>query len=169
MFSRTSKSAPSAAASGGAESKQSGGKQGGGAIPSIISADLKVEGNLISNGDIQVDGTVEGDVTSRGLTVGDGATVCGALKAETIRVYGTVKGTITADSVVLAASAEVDGDITHGTLSMEAGASFAGQIKRLQQPVGGSGISAGTTTTSHSGEKSTSSSYSGTPPKPYSA
>ena len=149
MFSKTSKPAPDVAAPGGTDSKQRGG------IPSIISADLKVEGNLTSNGDIQIDGTVEGDVTSRGLTVGEGASVRGGLRAETIRVYGTVMGTLTADSVVLAASAKVDGDITHGTLSMEAGASFAGQIKRLERPVGG--------------EKSTLSSYGDTSAKPYTA
>ena len=126
MFSKASKPAPGAAAPGGSDSKLGGGKRSGGGIPSIISADLKVEGNLISNGDIQIDGTVEGDVTSVGLTVGDAATVRGALEAESIRVYGTVIGTLTANSVVLAVSAKVDGDITHGTLSMEAGASFAG-------------------------------------------
>jgi cytoskeletal protein CcmA (bactofilin family) len=63
----------------------------------------------------------------------------------------------------------VDGDITHGTLSMEAGASFAGQIKRLQQPVGGSGSSgSGTSAGAASSSTSASSSFgSGTPAKPY--
>ncbi len=145
MFSKASKPAPSVAVSEGPDdSKRGGGKRGGSGIPSIISPDLKVEGNLISSGDVQIDGAVEGDVTSRGLTVGDGASVHGALVAETIRVYGAVSGTITADSVVLASTAKVDGDITHGTLSMEAGASLAGQIKRLERPIGGSGTAAGT-------------------------
>lgn len=170
MFSKASKPAPGAAAPGGSDSKLGGG------IPSIISADLKVEGNLISNGDIQIDGTVEGDVTSVGLTVGDAATVRGALEAESIRVYGTVIGTLTANSVVLAVSAKVDGDITHGTLSMEAGASFSGHIKRLERPIGASTDAA---PTSVSGEKSSPSSSDpsssgpsssgGTPAKPYSA
>lgn len=170
MFSKASKPAPGAAAPGGSESKQGGGKQGGGkqggsGIPSIISADLKVEGNLTSNGDIQIDGTVEGDVTSHVLTVGEGATVHGALEAETIRIYGTVKGTLTANSVILTVSAKVDGDITHGTLAMEAGASFAGQIKRLERPIGSS---AGAKVTSASDEKSSPSSYGSASAKPYS-
>ncbi|MHA1600847.1 MAG: bactofilin family protein [Alphaproteobacteria bacterium] len=159
MFSKASKPAPGAVASGGSGSKRVGG------IPSIISPDLKVEGNLTCSGDIQVDGFVEGDVTSRGLTVGDGATVRGAVVAETIRVYGSVSGTITANSVILASTAKVDGDITHGSLSMEAGASLAGQIKRLERPVGG-----GSTTSSTGNDAPASSSYSGTTPsKPYGA
>lgn len=166
MFSKASKPAPDAAAPGAPDaSKRGGGKQGGGGIPSIISPDLKVEGNLTSSGDIQVDGTVEGDVTSRGLTVGDGAMVRGTLVAETIRVYGSVTGTIKANSVVLASSAKVDGDITHGSLSMEAGASLAGQIKRLEQPIGGSAAA------SLGGNGTPASpSYGGTKPaKPYDA
>lgn len=167
MFSKASKPAPGATGSGGSGSKQGGGKQGGGGIPSIISPDLKVEGNLTCGGDIQVDGVVEGDVTSRGLTVGDGATVRGAVVAETVRVYGAVAGTITANSVVLASTAKVDGDITHGSLSMEAGASLAGQIKRLERPIGGGSA---TSLAGNDTPVPPSTSYSGTAPaKPYGA
>lgn len=161
MFSKGSKPTPGDAMSG-----SSGGKQVGG-IPSIISPDLKVEGDLTCAGDIQVDGIVEGDVTSRGLTVGEGASVRGAVVAETVRVYGAVTGTITANSVVLASTAKVDGDITHGSLSMEAGAALAGQIKRLERPIGGSSSSA---STSPGTGAPASPSYSGTTPeKPYNA
>jgi cytoskeletal protein CcmA (bactofilin family) len=41
------------------------------AAPSIVSSDLKILGDLISAGDLQVDGIVEGDIQSRSLTVGD--------------------------------------------------------------------------------------------------
>ncbi|HZT19564.1 MAG TPA: hypothetical protein VFA23_09190, partial [Dongiaceae bacterium] len=43
------------------------------AAPSIISSDLKILGDLISAGDLQVDGIVEGDIQSRSLTIGEGA------------------------------------------------------------------------------------------------
>ena len=42
-------------------------------IPSIISPDLKIVGDLKSHGDIQIDGTIEGDINSRLLTVGEQA------------------------------------------------------------------------------------------------
>ncbi len=160
MFLKASKSSPGTVAKSGPESS-GGGKQGAG-IPSIISPDLKVDGNLTSSGDIQVDGTIEGDVTSRGLTIGEKAMVRGALVAETVRIYGKVTGTITANSVVLAATAKVDGDITHRTLSMEAGASLAGQIKRLERPIGGDAgmVKDKPATTGYGGQ---------TPVKPYGA
>ncbi|MCH8002125.1 MAG: polymer-forming cytoskeletal protein [Proteobacteria bacterium] len=91
-------------------------------VPSIISADLKIVGDLHSNGDLQIDGAVEGDITSRSVTVGEGAVVRGSLVAENVRVYGAVFGQIKANSVTLAKTAKVEGNIVHQALSMEAGA-----------------------------------------------
>src|SRR5262249_31740714 len=70
-------------------------------VPSIISADLRINGDLICSGDVQVDGWVEGDIQSRNIVIGEGATVQGGLQAETVRVCGVVNGQIKADSVVL--------------------------------------------------------------------
>ena len=72
---------------------------------SAISADLKVVGNLESAGDIQVDGTVVGDINSRSLTVGEGAHVEGSITAEKVRICGKLSGQVTAASVSIAATA----------------------------------------------------------------
>jgi cytoskeletal protein CcmA (bactofilin family) len=100
-------------------------------IPSIISADMKIVGQVESAGDIQIDGTVEGDVTSRTLTVSDTAVVRGSVSADTVRVSGTVKGGINAKSVTLTRTAKVEGDIVHDALAIESGASFEGQCRRM--------------------------------------
>jgi hypothetical protein len=42
-------------------------------VPSIISASLRIVGDLVSEGDVQVDGIIEGDVNARSLTVSEGA------------------------------------------------------------------------------------------------
>ncbi|MCZ6862947.1 MAG: polymer-forming cytoskeletal protein, partial [Alphaproteobacteria bacterium] len=55
-------------------------------IPSIISPDLTIVGDLKSHGDIQIDGTIEGDINSRLLTVGEQATVEGCIVADTVRI-----------------------------------------------------------------------------------
>jgi cytoskeletal protein CcmA (bactofilin family) len=47
--------------------------------PSIISGDLKVTGNLHSNGDLQIDGVIDGDIQSRSLTIGETARIKGAV------------------------------------------------------------------------------------------
>ena len=124
------------------------------AAPSIISADLKIVGNLASAGDLQIDGTIEGDITSRRLTVGEGALVQGAILADSVRIYGSVSGEIKANTVNLAKSARVDGDIGHQSIAMEAGASVSGRLTRLDKPVAAatsSGPSAGTAPAAASG------------------
>ncbi len=106
-------------------------------VPSIISADLKIVGDLHSNGDLQVDGAVEGDITSRSLTIGEGAVVRGSLLAESVRVHGAIFGQIKANSVTLTKTAKVEGNVVHQALSMEAGAILSGNLSRLDTAVGG--------------------------------
>jgi cytoskeletal protein CcmA (bactofilin family) len=128
MFSKASKQG---SASNSSESARSAGKS---SVPSIISADLRINGDLICSGDVQVDGWVEGDIQSRNIVIGEGATVHGSLQAETVRVCGLVKGAIKADSVVLEKTAKVTGDIMHKSLAIEQGAQLEGMCKRLEAP-----------------------------------
>ena len=101
-------------------------------VPSIISPDLKIIGDLKSSGDIQIDGCVEGDINSRTLTIGQSAEVQGSIVADTVRISGTVIGQVKAKAVTLERSANMTGDITHGNLTMEAGAQFEGHVRRMQ-------------------------------------
>ena len=105
-------------------------------VPSIISADLKIIGDLDSGGDLQIDGAVEGDITSRSLTIGESAVVRGVLVAETVRIYGSVIGEVRANSVTLSKTARVAGDISHQSLIMEAGADLVGTLSRLEGKIG---------------------------------
>ena len=125
MFSKGSKQA---SANNNGEGARSASKS---SVPSIISADLRINGDLICSGDVQVDGWVEGDIQSRNIVVGEGATVHGALQAETVRICGLVKGAIKADQVVLEKTAKVTGDVLHKTLSVAEGAQIEGMCKRL--------------------------------------
>ena len=98
---------------------------------SIISADLKVVGNLQSDGEIQVDGTVEGDIKSRSLTVGERAQIEGSISADTVRICGTISGKVDATTVKIAKTANVSSDINYQTLSIEDGAVLEGTIRRV--------------------------------------
>jgi cytoskeletal protein CcmA (bactofilin family) len=100
-------------------------------VPSVISADMKVTGAVQSQGDLQVEGTIEGDVTSRNVSISGSALVRGSVTADTVRVSGTVKGGLNAKSVTLTATAKVEGDIVHESLSIETGAGFEGQCRRM--------------------------------------
>jgi cytoskeletal protein CcmA (bactofilin family) len=109
------------------------------AVPSLISADLKVVGNLESAGDLQIDGQVEGDIKSRSLTVGESAQVKGSISADTLRISGAVDGQLRGTSVTIAKTGKVKGDIVHQSLSVEAGATIEGQIRRLDSEKPNSG------------------------------
>jgi len=99
---------------------------------SVISADLKVIGDLVSGGDIQIKGIVEGNVKSRSVTIGESAQVKGAVSADTVHISGAIKGQVEAPTVTVAKTAKVNGDITHQSLSIEAGARMEGNCRRLE-------------------------------------
>lgn len=100
-------------------------------VPSIISADLHISGNLKTDGDVQIDGVVDGDVESDLLTIGDSATINGCLSGEIIRVAGTVNGEITGRVVELTRTARITGDINYHSLAIEAGAFVQGLCRRI--------------------------------------
>lgn len=100
-------------------------------MPSIISPGLHVTGNLVCDGDIQVEGSIEGDVRARTVTIGQAGTIVGHTTAEKVLVSGKVDGKISAATVMLHRSAKVFGDIAHETLTIESGAHFEGHCTRL--------------------------------------
>ncbi|MBO6948270.1 MAG: polymer-forming cytoskeletal protein [Rhodospirillales bacterium] len=104
------------------------------APPSIISRDLSIVGDLLSDGEIQIDGKVNGDIRTRTLIVGESAKVRGEIVSETCHVLGRVDGQIKAKVVKLAATAHVVGDILHEDLSIETGAFLEGHCKRMVIP-----------------------------------
>ncbi len=99
--------------------------------PSILSADLRLVGDLNSEGEVQVDGSIDGDIRTKILLIGESATVKGKIVGDTVRVYGKVDGQIKARAVILAKSARVFGNILHENLSVEAGAFLDGHCKRM--------------------------------------
>lgn len=107
-------------------------------MPTIVSAGLKITGDLVCDGDIQVDGSVEGSVKCRTLTVGEHGSVAGEVMASEVTIDGTVTGKIQAQQVSLSRSASVTADIEFQSLGIEEGAHFEGNIKRAgaEKPAG---------------------------------
>jgi cytoskeletal protein CcmA (bactofilin family) len=103
--------------------------------PSIISADMVINGSISSTGDIQVDGRVEGDVRGIGLVIGDQAEITGEVLAEDVTVRGKVSGRIRARKVLLAATCHVEGDILHEAFAVESGAFFEGNCRHSDNPL----------------------------------
>jgi cytoskeletal protein CcmA (bactofilin family) len=102
---------------------------------SVLSADLHITGNLKTTGDIQIEGTIEGDIRAHLLTVGEGATVKGEVIADDVVVNGRVVGRVRGLKVRLTSSARVEGDIIHKTIAIESGAHFEGSVQRQDDPL----------------------------------
>ena len=103
---------------------------------SVIDAWLQITGNLESEGEVQVDGQIDGDIRCAHLTVGRDARVAGNITAEEVVVRGRVTGLIRANRVILQDTAHVDSEIVHNKLSIEEGAMFEGMARRCQDPLG---------------------------------
>ncbi|KCV83373.1 hypothetical protein ATO10_01390 [Actibacterium atlanticum] len=107
---------------------------------SVLSTDLTVTGNLRTTGDIQVEGTVEGDIRAHMLTVGETAMIKGEVVADDVVVNGRVVGRVRGLKVRLTSTARVEGDIIHKTIAIESGAHFEGSVQRQDDPItGGNG------------------------------
>jgi cytoskeletal protein CcmA (bactofilin family) len=92
----------------------------------IIDAGLKIVGDLQTEGEVEVEGKIIGDIGCTHLTIGRDATITGNIKADEVLVRGKVRGTIRATRVILQDSAHVEGDIYHDRIVIEDGARFIG-------------------------------------------
>lgn len=103
--------------------------------PSIISADMTIIGSVTSDGEMQIDGKIEGDIGAISLTIGQTGSVRGEVRAQTVVVRGRIIGSIRARKVELESGAHVEGDIVHASLAIQSNAVFEGQVKHTADPL----------------------------------
>ena len=112
---------------------------------SFINADTKVTGDLESVGDMSVEGSVEGNITCRTLTLLGEPTITGDVQADAVHVCGRFKGALHAKKVVLTKAARMTGDINYEILELHEGAEFEGGMRRTggsaSKPVTSAGMS----------------------------
>ena len=102
---------------------------------SVLSSDLHVTGNLKTTGDVNVEGTVEGDIRAHLLTIGETATIRGEVIADDVVINGRIVGRVRGLKVRLTSTARVEGDIIHKTIAIESGAHFEGSVQRQDDPL----------------------------------
>ncbi len=90
-----------------------------------------VTGAIDSEGEVMLDGQVEGEVAGGRINVGATGKIVGSLSAEQIFIHGVVEGQIRGGEVTLSDTATVIGDVYHETLVVEPGAQFDGQCRPL--------------------------------------
>lgn len=125
------------AAAAGQPSWQLGARPGERVGPSVIGADLTIMGNLVSRGEVQVEGEVQGDIHGTNVVVGEKAKITGAIIADEIVVRGHVMGSVRGKRVMLQSTSHVEGDVFHQALAIEQGAFFEGKSRRSEDPTAG--------------------------------
>lgn len=97
----------------------------------VIGKGTIIEGNIIADGDLMVEGTVRGDVTTKTkLVVGTNSVVEGNILADHAEVAGRVRGTVQASGLlIIKASSVIDGDVITKNLNVESGSTFNGRFQ----------------------------------------
>ncbi len=94
----------------------------------LIGAGTVIQGDIKTNGDIRIDGTLTGSITVKGkLVIGVSGSVDGEVACQNADISGTVKGKVTvAELLALKASSKLTGDIITNKIAIEPGAMFSG-------------------------------------------
>jgi cytoskeletal protein CcmA (bactofilin family) len=100
----------------------------------IIAQGVEINGNLVTTGEVQLDGVLKGDVRCGALTIGEGGVLLGSVISERAVVRGTVQGLIHSKAVILERTAQVTGDVTQETLTVQEGAQVDGRLIRRSDP-----------------------------------
>lgn len=96
--------------------------------PTHIGPDSTIDGNLVSDGEVRIEGTVRGIVKARTCHIAESGVVEGEVTADDVIVHGRVIGPLRALHVHLQPGAWVEGDITSETIAIETGARLSGSV-----------------------------------------
>jgi cytoskeletal protein CcmA (bactofilin family) len=96
-----------------------------------IGSGTKVRGRIAGDGDLLIEGAVEGDIALKGaLTIAEGAEVVSEIDAHTVTISGSLEGSVTASGPVrVAAGSRVKGDLRGSSVAIEEGAHYAGRLE----------------------------------------
>lgn len=103
--------------------------------PSLIAADLLIQGDLATSGEIHIDGEVQGEVRAEKIVVGKHGFVSGTLIAHVVVVEGSAQGSVRGNEVLFRSGSQIEGDVFHKSLTIEQGAYFEGKSRRADDPM----------------------------------
>ena len=109
----------------------------------LISTGTDITGDIKSNGDIRIDGSLTGNLNTKGkVVIGPTGKVKGEVICKNSEVAGIIEGKIMVGQLLnLKASSKIIGDIVTVKLSIEPGAVFSGNCKMSDtENNGGTGI-----------------------------
>jgi len=108
----------------------------------VVAKNTAIIGDIISEGDFRIDGTLEGNIKTKGrVIIGISGSVKGKIDAVNSDIEGKFSGDLLVqETLTIKATAIISGDVVIGKLSVEPGATFnascsmRGAIKELNKP-----------------------------------
>lgn len=107
----------------------------------VIGKNTKITGDIISEGDFRIDGTLEGNIETKGrIIIGETGFIKGKADCTNADIEGKFSGDLqVSNTLTVKTSANITGDVVIGKLSVEPGATFnatcsmKGAIKELKK------------------------------------
>lgn len=99
--------------------------------PTIISRDLKIEGDIVGSGIIEIEGSIKGVINGNSVVLREDGKIEGTIIAESLNLRGKFNGIIKAKNISISSKAKVQGDIEYESLSVDDGAYIDGNFKKL--------------------------------------
>ena len=96
-----------------------------------IGSGARIRGRIQGDGDLTIEGTVEGEIALRGnLTIADGGSVTSDIEAQEVVISGALEGNVNASGHVrVATGSKVRGDLRGSSVAIEEGAEYAGRLE----------------------------------------
>ena len=97
----------------------------------LLGAGTEIVGNITSNSDIRIDGSLSGNLKTKGkVVIGETGSVLGEIHCKNADVDGSIEGKIVVSELLsLKAPSNIKGDIVAKKLAIEPGAKFTGNCK----------------------------------------
>ena len=97
-------------------------------LPNIVGSGTKFVGDIETNGDLRVDGTIEGNILSKGkIVLGSAGVIKGTIKCVSAEVSGSFEGNMeVSELLTLKSTSYFKGEMNISKLSIEPGAIFIG-------------------------------------------
>lgn len=100
---------------------------------SIISKGLFLNGDLISDGLLEIEGKIEGNVKGNEITIRECGFINGNVISNILNIKGGFKGVIKSQKINISKKANIKGTLEYVSLCVEDGASIDGDLKRVNE------------------------------------
>jgi cytoskeletal protein CcmA (bactofilin family) len=103
----------------------------------LIGVGTEIKGDISSNGDIRIDGSLNGNLSTTGkLVIGETGKINGEIVCKNSEVLGEIKGKIKVSELLsLKATSKIFGDIATKKLAIEPGSKFTGNCNMGEESV----------------------------------